>query len=126
MDRRIRLSLFVIASFAIVPPVHSQASSAASAEASIRPASVSLKGVVRNPDGDLLSAVEIVVDSMYRDITNDKGEFLISGLHPGILSLTARRVGYSPVSTAIQADSGVVVQLAIKLVPSSAQLEIAS
>ncbi len=84
---------------------------------------VTLTGVVRDPDGTPLSAVEVVVDSTYRDFTNERGEFKLSGLRAGLLELTARRVGYHPISTIVQVDSGLVVQLAIKLIPNAAELE---
>ncbi|HEX6574789.1 MAG TPA: carboxypeptidase regulatory-like domain-containing protein [Gemmatimonadaceae bacterium] len=86
-------------------------------------ATVTLKGIVRNPDGEALSGVEVTVDSTWSDVTNTAGEFTIAGVRPGIVELTARRVGYTPISTQVQADAGLIVQLAIKLVPAANELE---
>ncbi|HKY99164.1 MAG TPA: hypothetical protein VJL35_15015, partial [Gemmatimonadaceae bacterium] len=63
------------------------------------------------------------MDSLYRDFTNERGEFKISGLRAGLLELTARRVGFNPISTIVQADGGVVVSLAIKLIANATEIE---
>jgi hypothetical protein len=83
---------------------------------------VTLQGIVSDKDGRALAAAEIVVDSANRVITNSRGEFTIPGLQPGVIEFTARRIGYSPVTTAVQVDPGLTVHLAVKLVPAVVQL----
>ena len=86
------------------------------------PATVTIDGIVRDREGRPLSAAEVMVDQEHRVITNSRGEFSIPNLPAGIVEFTARRIGYSPVTTAVQVDPGVTVHLAVKLVPLSTQL----
>jgi hypothetical protein len=83
---------------------------------------VTLQGVVRDREGRALAAAEVIVDDTHRTITNSRGEFSISDLDAGLISFTARRIGYTPAITAIQIDPGVTVQLAVKLVPAAIEL----
>lgn len=86
------------------------------------PTTVTIDGVVRDREGRALAAAEIMVDAEHRVITNSRGEFSIPNLPAGIVEFTARRIGYSPVTTAVQVDPGVTVHLAVKLVPLAIQL----
>lgn len=86
------------------------------------PTTVTIDGVVRDREGRALAAAEIMVDAEHRVITNSRGEFSIPNLPAGIVEFTARRIGYSPVTTAVQIDPGVTVHLAVKLVPLAIQL----
>lgn len=84
---------------------------------------VTIDGVVRDNDGRALSAAEVIVDDTHRSITNIRGEFSISGLSPGTIEFTTRRIGYTPITSAVQVDPGaVIVHLAVKLVPLATQL----
>jgi hypothetical protein len=83
---------------------------------------VAIDGIVRDKDGRALAAAEVIVDDEHRTITNSRGEFSVSGMEPGIIEFTARRIGYNPVTTAIQIDPGVTAHLAIKLTPLAIQL----
>jgi hypothetical protein len=85
-------------------------------------ASVTLDGVVRDTLGVPVAGADVVVDATHRDLTNVRGEFSISGLMPGRINLVARRLGYTPIVTTVQADPGLIVHLAIRLVPASTQL----
>jgi hypothetical protein len=114
-------------SFAYVLALASSAPAAAYAQrintiTSAAKATVTIDGVVRDGSQRALAAAEVMVDAEHRAITNSRGEFSIPNLPPGIVEFTARRIGYSPVTTAIQADPGVTVHLAIKLIPLSTQL----
>ena len=87
------------------------------------PASVTIDGVVRDNVGRALSAAEVIVDDKHRSITNSRGEFSISGLLPGVIEFTTRRIGYTPITSAVQVDPGALaVHLAVKLVPLATQL----
>lgn len=86
------------------------------------PATVTIDGVVRDREGRALAAAEVLIDAEHRVITNSRGEFSIPNLPAGIVEFTARRIGYSPVTTAVQIDPGVTVHLAVKLVPVAIQL----
>jgi hypothetical protein len=87
------------------------------------PASVTIDGVVRDNEGRALSAAEVIVDDKHRSITNSRGEFSISGLDPGVIEFTTRRIGYTPITSAVQVDPGALaVHLAVKLVPLAIQL----
>jgi hypothetical protein len=86
------------------------------------PPTITLDGVVRDREGRALAAAEVFVDDAHRVITNSRGEFTIPGLPAGIVEFTARRIGYSPITTAVQVDPGVTVHLAVKLVPAAIQL----
>jgi hypothetical protein len=58
------------------------------------------------------------VDGDHRSITNSRGEFTISGLTSGVIEFTTRRIGYTPITSAVQVDPGTLrVNLAVKLVP---------
>jgi hypothetical protein len=83
---------------------------------------VTLDGIVRDREGRLLAAAEVIVDDEHRTITNSRGEFRIPGLEPGVIEFTARRIGYSPVTTAVQVDPGLTVHLAVRLTPIAIQL----
>jgi hypothetical protein len=83
---------------------------------------VGLAGIVRDKEGRPLAAAEVIVDDEHRTITNSRGEFSITGLESGIIEFTARRIGYNPVTTAVQVDPGLVAHLAIKLTPLAIQL----
>ena len=87
------------------------------------PATITLDGVVRDREGRALSAAEVLVDGEHRVITNSRGEFTIPGLPAGIVEFTARRIGYSPITTAVQVDPGVTAHLAVKLVPELGEAE---
>lgn len=80
-------------------------------------ASVTLTGVVSDGLGRPLAAAEVIVDDEHRAITNTRGEFTIPNLPAGIVEFIARRIGYRPTTTAIQIEPGLIVQVAIKLVP---------
>jgi len=84
--------------------------------------SVGLDGIVRDREGRALAAAEVIVDDEHRTITNSRGEFSLTGLEAGVIELTARRIGYNPVTTAIQVDPGIIAHLAIKLTPLAIQL----
>ena len=84
--------------------------------------SVTLDGIVRDKEGRPLSAAEVIVDDDHRTITNSRGEFSIGGLEPGLIEFMARRIGYNPVTTAIQVDPGVTAHLAVRLTPLAIQL----
>lgn len=92
----------------------------------IRPtaaAGVTIDGVVRDNDGRALAAAEVVIDSDHRAITNSRGEFSISGLKSGIIEFTTRRIGYTPITSAVQVEPGTLtVTLAVKLVPIATDL----
>ena len=83
---------------------------------------VTLDGIVRDREGRALAAAEVIVDEEHRTITNSRGEFSIPGLEPGIIEFTARRIGYTPVTSAVQVDPGLTVHLAVKLSPLAIQL----
>ena len=83
---------------------------------------VGLAGIVRDKEGRPLAAAEVIVDDEHRTITNSRGEFSITGLESGIIEFTARRIGYNPVTTAVQVDPGLIAHLAIKLTPLAIQL----
>ena len=83
---------------------------------------VTLEGVVRDKDERPLAAAEVVVDNQHRTITNSRGEFSISDIEAGLIQFTARRIGYNPVTTAVQVDPGLRVSLAVKLTPLAIQL----
>ncbi|HMA19621.1 MAG TPA: carboxypeptidase-like regulatory domain-containing protein, partial [Gemmatimonadaceae bacterium] len=72
----------------------------------VAPVSVTIDGVVRDNDGRALSAAEVIVDDKHRSITNSRGEFSISGLDAGVIEFTTRRIGYTPITTAVQVDPG--------------------
>lgn len=87
------------------------------------PSELTIDGVVRDNDGRALAAAEVIVDDRHRAITNSRGEFSIPGLKPGVIEFTTRRIGYTPITTAVQVDPGaLVVHLAVKLVPIATQL----
>ncbi len=83
---------------------------------------VILEGVVRDKDERPLAAAEVVVDKQHRALTNSRGEFSIPDIEAGLIEFTARRIGYNPVTTAVQADPGLRVSLAVKLTPLAIQL----
>lgn len=83
---------------------------------------VTLDGTVRDKEGRALAAAEIIVDDDHRAITNSRGEFSIGGLAAGLIEFTARRIGYNPVTTAVQVDPGLIVHLSVKLTPLAIQL----
>ena len=83
---------------------------------------VGLAGIVRDKEGRPLAAAEVIVDDEHRTITNSRGEFTITGLEPGVIDFTARRIGYNPISSAVQVDPGLIAHLAIKLTPLAIQL----
>src|SRR5215212_7750189 len=79
---------------------------------------VTLEGVVRDREGRPLAAAEVFVDAGHRSITNSRGEFTLSGLGGGLIEFTARRIGYTPITSAVQVDPGTLrVSLGVKLVP---------
>lgn len=79
---------------------------------------VTLNGVVRDREGRPLSAGEVIVDGDHRAITNSRGEFTITGLTSGVIEFTTRRIGYTPITSAVQVEPGTLrVTLAVKLVP---------
>ena len=85
--------------------------------------SVTLDGIVRDREGRPLAAAEVIVDGEHRTITNSRGEFSIPGLSTGLIEFTTRRIGYSPVTSAVQVDPGLrAVHLAVKLVPIAIEL----
>jgi hypothetical protein len=84
--------------------------------------SVGLDGIVRDKEGRPLAAAEVIVDDEHRTITNSRGEFSLTGLESGTIQFTARRIGYNPVTTAIQVDPGIIAHLAIRLTPLAIQL----
>jgi len=84
---------------------------------------VTVDGVVRDKDGRPLSAAEVIVDADHRAITNTRGEFSISGLKSGLIELTARRIGYTPITTGVQVEPTTLrVSLGIKLIQIPQQL----
>jgi len=84
---------------------------------------VTLEGVVRDREGRPLAAAEVIVDADHRSITNSRGEFTISSLTSGLIEFTTRRIGYTPITSAVQVDPGTLrVTLAVKLVPIVQQL----
>ena len=84
---------------------------------------VTLDGVVRDREGRPLAAAEVFVDGEHRAITNSRGEFTLSGLNGGVIDFTARRIGYTPITSAVQVDPGTLrVSIAIKLVPIAQEL----
>lgn len=89
---------------------------------SAAPGPITLQGVVRDKDGHALAAAEVIVDDEHRTITNSRGEFTIPDIPGGLVTFTARRIGYTPAITAIQVDPGLTVQLAVKLVPAAIEL----
>ncbi|HKY96363.1 MAG TPA: carboxypeptidase-like regulatory domain-containing protein [Gemmatimonadaceae bacterium] len=92
-------------------------------EAQSSAAGVTLDGIVRDREGRALSAAEVIVDDTHRTITNSRGEFSIPGLSTGLIEFTARRIGYSPVTSAVQVDVGLrAVHIAVKLVPIAIEL----
>lgn len=120
LTHKIRSALLLaLASFAAPAVSHAQRINTIT---SAPPATVTIDGVVRDREERPLSAAEIMVDQQHRVITNSRGEFSIPNLPAGIVEFTARRIGYSPVTTAVQIDPGVTVHLAVKLVPVATQL----
>ena len=106
-------------------------SSVASAQRvnTIKPASptvqgtVTIDGIVRDLNGQLLAAAEVVVDPEHRAMTNSRGEFSIPGLQPGTIEFMTRRIGYTPITSAVKVEPGLTaVHLAVKLAPISIQL----
>ena len=86
-------------------------------------AGVTIDGIVRDREGRPLAAAEVIVDGEHRTITNSRGEFSIPGLSAGLIEFTTRRIGYSPVTSAVQVDPGLrAVHLAVKLVPIALEL----
>lgn len=83
---------------------------------------VILEGVVRDNNERPLAAAEVVVDNQHRTITNSRGEFSIADVEGGLIQFTARRIGYNPVTTAVQVDPGLKVSLAVRLTPLAIQL----
>jgi hypothetical protein len=124
MRPSLRLSaVTVFATLALMIP----AAASAQRVNTIKPAApatqaVGLAGIVRDKEGRPLAAAEVIVDDEHRTITNSRGEFSITGLESGIIEFTARRIGYNPVSTAVQVDPGLIAHLAIKLTPLAIQL----
>ena len=116
-----RFLAVAIAGAALIAPVSMHAQRINSITSAAKP-TVTLEGVVSDREERALSAAEIIVDSANHVITNSRGEFSIPGLRPGIIEFTARRIGYSPVTTAVQVDPGLTVHLAVKLVPAVVQL----
>lgn len=115
-----RLLQLAITSFVLSPIAISAAGAQRIAN---RTETVTLDGVVRDNSGRLLSAAEVVVDQTHRTISNSRGEFAIPGLLPGVIEFTARRIGYSPVTSGVQVDSGAAaVHLAITLTPVATPL----
>ena len=84
--------------------------------------SVGLDGVVRDGEGRPLAAAEVIVDDEHRTISNSRGEFSLTGIDAGLIGFTVRRIGYNPVTTAIQVDPGIVAHLSVKLSPLAIQL----
>jgi hypothetical protein len=79
---------------------------------------VTIEGVIRDPDGRPLAAAEVIIDSDHRAISNSRGEFAVGGLQSGLIEFSTRRIGYTPITTAVQVDPGTLrVTLAVKLVP---------
>jgi hypothetical protein len=124
MRPSLRLSaVTVFATLALMIP----AAASAQRVNTIKPAApatqaVGLAGIVRDKEGRPLAAAEVIVDDEHRTITNSRGEFSITGLESGIIEFTARRIGYNPVTTAVQVDPGLIAHLAIKLTPLAIQL----
>ncbi len=84
---------------------------------------VTIDGVVRDRDGRPLAAAEVIVDTEHRAITNSRGEFTLSGLSGGLIEFTARRIGYTPITSAVQVDPGTIkVSLGVKLMPIPQEL----
>src|SRR5215203_188238 len=110
----------LIAIFAL--PVAASAQRINSIKGSAPVTTVVLEGVVRDKDERPLAAAEVVVDNAHRTITNSRGEFTIPDIDAGLIEFTARRIGYNPVTTAVQVDPGLRVSLAVKLTPLATQL----
>ncbi|HEX6574520.1 MAG TPA: carboxypeptidase-like regulatory domain-containing protein [Gemmatimonadaceae bacterium] len=86
-------------------------------------ADLTLDGIVRDNNGRPLAAAEVVVDAEHRAITNTRGEFSIPGLAPGVIEFMARRIGYTPINTAVQVEPGLrAVHVAVKLMPLAIEL----
>jgi hypothetical protein len=119
-----RIAVFCAAIVLLIPATGSaQRINAIKPAAPTVQGAVTLDGVVRDPNGRLLAAAEVVVDAEHRAMTNSLGEFSIAGLPPGTIEFTTRRIGYTPITSAVKVEPGVAtVHLAVKLVPISVQL----
>jgi len=116
-----KLTAIVLALLSAAPFALPAQSDSTPAQAVASP-KVTLAGVVKDDQGRLLAATEIVAGGTHRAFIDAKGEFTIPGLDPGVIEFTARRIGYNPVNSAVQSDAGLVVHLSVKLVPVAIQL----
>ncbi|MGH7602567.1 MAG: carboxypeptidase regulatory-like domain-containing protein [Gemmatimonadaceae bacterium] len=77
-----------------------------------------IAGTVRDTSGTAVTGAEVTLKSPERHaITGGSGEFLLSGIPAGQLELRVRRLGFSPDSTAVNVQLGVVTRLALQMTP---------
>lgn len=66
-----------------------------------------LVGLVRDSAGAPVAGAEISVADMTRTTTTgSKGEFQLAGIRPGLITVTARRLGFAPVSATLRVKDG--------------------
>jgi hypothetical protein len=69
-----------------------------------RTASFSIRGVIVDSEGAPLLGAEVYTPAGERAISDASGEFILSNLTNRSVSLLVRRIGYAPVSLALDAD----------------------
>jgi iron complex outermembrane receptor protein len=82
-----------------------------------------VSGVIRASDGTPLKSAAFAVEGADRQVETDlDGSFVVSRIAPGKYRVTARAIGFSPVSREIEVTSGRVTRLEISLSKSTVEL----
>jgi hypothetical protein len=83
---------------------------------------VTLAGVVRDTAGHPLSGAEVRAGARQLTISDAAGRFELGGVAPDTIQLLVRRIGYLPAEVVLEAQAGLRVELAVKLVPATVEL----
>jgi hypothetical protein len=121
-DRLARTVALLVAPLLLAHPLHAQEPAPAPDSASAAARTVTLAGVVRDTAGHPLSGAEVRAGATQFTLTGADGGFLLTGVAPDTIQLLVRRIGYLPADVVLEAQAGLRVELAVKLVPAVTEL----
>ncbi|HEU4629885.1 MAG TPA: carboxypeptidase-like regulatory domain-containing protein [Gemmatimonadaceae bacterium] len=94
----------------------------ADSTATLAARTVTLVGVVRDTAGLPLSGAEVRAGARQFTLTGEDGRFQLMGVAPDTIQLLVRRIGYKPADVILEAQAGLRVELAVKLIPAVTEL----